>query len=772
MYNDLKSAIDESNIVTNIVVFEASGINGLPQFVGSIFSEGTRFANTSNSGYTWSYIDVTPGCVISFTNINSYTCEFASAFEKPNNNLIYGSITGVAISGQENARIVCPQGNNTYTVPATAKYLILSRFVNGADVTPTNICVDGIYYQETIRNTAKQTNETIGLLSNSVVKNSIEQETVDLMNGCILLKNLTKRYGRFGSNGEWYNINASNTHSVFAVNAGDMLIFSSYPNLAFVTDYTIPISGEFAAVVSDFSGIIGTTNQTITVPSDAKYAIIMRDFSGEDRTPTGLLINGKNVNSEVNTVPLMADLADVSFEKQTACIHHDNFHRVTTGDPWNIGRCAYEDMYATLFPQIYRSYYTGDDGFRIVDNILVNDQTINIPTNPDGAGLRLIEASVTQMLDEILFEMSVPDNGFNSEFLFNFIDNANYETILVNNNGTNINFYWRKMKNGEITSQPLISVGLNGKSVGIQMNAYGMKLYIDGVNISPMGYVLNQTRLNMLRSIKFNKNLQVGIRIRKSQPYMYKYIALFNIVDFAIMNIGSLVDTGTEVNPYFSLAGTGHATLLTTNTCYSEKSQEFTLVKNEVTPDPVTARKEYADNSRLRINNLRRYKIAFDMFFPSEYQYDVVSDLVFQMHDRHNVNGKNLETVPPIGIVTSGLDNTEYLGFILRGCEWTDVENRMTNNDNETLMPLERNKWLHVELYVKEGYMPEHRPLTELFIDGKLVYRNHAINAFNRAVGTYARYGIYKAAWENESVREACTYDSKTVLIDNFIQII
>lgn len=56
-------------------------------------------------------------------------------------------------------------------------------------------------------------------------------------------------------------------------------------------------------------------------------------------------------------------------------------------------------------------------------------------------------------------------------------------------------------------------------------------------------------------------------------------------------------------------------------------------------------------------------------------------------------------------------------------------------------------KWTHFSIYLKEGYLFEHSPVTRILINEELVYESFDPNVNNNPRGGYIRYGIYKSSW-------------------------
>lgn len=145
---------------------------------------------------------------------------------------------------------------------------------------------------------------------------------------------------------------------------------------------------------------------------------------------------------------------------------------------------------------------------------------------------------------------------------------------------------------------------------------------------------------------------------------------------------------------------------------------------------------------------MNKWIIEFDLYIPMETLDDEeYFEIITQIHE-----GSNKSTTPAFYL--SILNGT--LKYNLRGDEllidkWDGKEHPIYRNSGE-LSYLEKNRWFHIKVFLKEACLKELLPLTKIWIDNKLVLETYAPNCYiftprKPENYSYFKFGIYKPGW-------------------------
>lgn len=63
------------------------------------------------------------------------------------------------------------------------------------------------------------------------------------------------------------------------------------------------------------------------------------------------------------------------------------------------------------------------------------------------------------------------------------------------------------------------------------------------------------------------------------------------------------------------------------------------------------------------------------------------------------------------------------------------------------ILTIEKNKWYHFEVFIKERYEEKQHPFMEIKVDDSVVFQSRKANSFNDRLGGELQYGIYKNNW-------------------------
>ena len=161
-------------------------------------------------------------------------------------------------------------------------------------------------------------------------------------------------------------------------------------------------------------------------------------------------------------------------------------------------------------------------------------------------------------------------------------------------------------------------------------------------------------------------------------------------------------------------------------------------------------------------NKLRKIRLEFDIYLPETYTTDTLLEVLAQI-----LTSVNDSTQISQGINPSVSIRTQDDKFKVH--VWGQSEQNTTRHEYDEVVELadvQREKWIHFDIYIKEGYMPEHDPLTVIKIDNKVVYRSIIPNAHNSAAFGIVKYGIYKSPWY---AGETGLVNQRDVYFDNVV---
>ena len=76
---------------------------------------------------------------------------------------------------------------------------------------------------------------------------------------------------------------------------------------------------------------------------------------------------------------------------------------------------------------------------------------------------------------------------------------------------------------------------------------------------------------------------------------------------------------------------------------------------------------------------------------------------------------------------------------------------------------VERGKWIHMTVFIREGYIASQHPCVAVWVDGELRLMSRIPNAYNTIMGSYFKMGMYKTAWaytNTETTSRIVYYDN------------
>lgn len=558
---------------------------------------------------------------------------------------------------------------------------------------------------------------------------------------------LEEHTGNINSGGRWDNLDDKNwTYSIIEVEPGSELSFKCYGQffIAFLTSYEKPVKGGKPTFVStkDFSERLTFRAgvHTLVVPDGAKYLYFSRLTRGSDSTPRYLYVDYENV-LEGNYPDVVQNVfEDYPADKQQVCIHHDSFCREISGKKWHIGSNGGE-VFTMNYISPRQDYQTVDDGFRINEGFLTKDSNVTVKE-----AFRLIERKLSE---ESLIEVGLPTiNKSVERIIFNFKDDESFDSYLITRNKKRITVAFVSRINGKENKTRILRKKLKGNALRFFLSNNGTLIYLDSQQIASVKY-------------KLNASLKCGLMIDKDHQYSYDFFNVFNLKPYKVYDEARFTDNGTGkthagltqgmVQDYSYRLDTEKAHL-------SPYAERFELHRNTIT-DYKNDRVEKSFNYQLQ-TNLRKIKIDFDVLIPADNSKDESFDCIMQIHDR--TDDETLSRSPYIAI---RVQNNKFV-LTSQSIE-KPAKSGFNVNKIQPIADCKLGKWTHFSIYIKEGYLPEHNPVTRIEIDDKLAFESNDPNCNNNPRGGYIRYGIYKADWL-KGIGDT-RIQKKIIYFDNFI---
>lgn len=536
--------------------------------------------------------------------------------------------------------------------------------------------------------------------------------------------------GNINSVDQWDHLNDGDwTYSIVPVRPGDMLSFKCYGTffLAFLTNYGKVAEGanpdfcnagvERIGRITYHSGV-----HKLIVPEGARFLYFSRMVDGSDSTPRYLYVDYVNILEGIFPDKPEDVFEDIPTDRQQVCVHHDSFCRVQSGKAWHIGSNG-----GIFFSMDYDSprsdYQLVDDGFRIQGNKLINDPNISIKES-----FRLIKNKLGK---ESLVEIAIPKEPETYQrVIFNFRDTSNFESIQVYKSKLNsivIEYITRSGK-AERTRE-LFNNHLLGNAIRIFASNKEISIYCDETPLSSLSFTFIPSR-------------QCGLMIDNQHKYQYDFFNCFQLQPYKIYDESRFTDYGIKQTHAGLEQGWVQDYSYTLDTVHAKKShyaERFELRRNTIT-DYTNDRVEKSFNWQLQ-TNLRKIRIDFDVLVPMDYKEDESPDCIMQIHDRPDED--SMEGRSPFFAIRIKNNHFVYSAQSIEKKALSGYNiNKILSISNCKL-----GEWTHFSIYIKEGYLPEHNPITRIYIDSKLVYESTDPNVNNNPRGGYVRYGIYKADW-------------------------
>ena len=338
----------------------------------------------------------------------------------------------------------------------------------------------------------------------------------------------------------------------------------------------------------------------------------------------------------------------------------------------------------------------------------------------------------------IVLNLSLP-NAFVIEV--GALEEGEYTKILYNDNKELI----IANKKGQFT--------INGKRIARRSKSY-KKLSLYFVNDALIVYQNNKK----MKTLKFTIKIEriIGLKLSRNQNHHSHMWNCYEPISFKVADYGRALEEG-------NIKKTSNVRVAPHNV---GEDYNLTFPTDIVQSSSRSIRFEYRyqDTKKAGVNNMLRSRseisgvfsnspknkwiIEFDFLVPKETLDDEeITDIITQIHE-----GSSTPTSPSFCLFTKG----GYLCCTTKGDsyelgDWEDLR-KPTFSDSKRFIYLQKDKWYHIKIYLKEGWRPEDLPLTRVWVDGSLLYETQIPNCYkyrnnNSNHFDYLKFGVYNSGW-------------------------
>ena len=277
---------------------------------------------------------------------------------------------------------------------------------------------------------------------------------------------------------------------------------------------------------------------------------------------------------------------------------------------------------------------------------------------------------------------------------------------------------------------------------------------------------------------QLDRNNQIGVKISREKGYSCRYFNCYEPIPFKVADYGATLEEGVVVkntNVRVGLHNVSEPYSLTFPTDIANNSKRslrfeyrYENTKKDGKNEMLRGRSEISGVFSNSPKN--KWIIEYDLFVPKETMGDdSSSEIITQIHE-----GSRNPTVPSFCLkVKGGILFCNIKGDSIKIDEWS--RKKMPSHIvTKPLIYLEKNRWYHVKVYLKEGWRKEDLPLTKVWIDGKLLFVSNSPNCYlysTRRAGNYdyIKFGIYKSEWLRRNIEVKPETKTRVYYFDNFI---
>lgn len=353
--------------------------------------------------------------------------------------------------------------------------------------------------------------------------------------------------------------------------------------------------------------------------------------------------------------------------------------------------------------------------------------------------------------DGFVVEMSAIKVGEKIEFIYN--DN---QCLQICNKGKRLKVGKKKIRlsNNDKDYSKLSLYFVNQK----------MAVYIDDILKYECGF-------------RIDRKKQIGIKSIKKDPEAGGFIYCYEPVPFNQVDYGELLEEGQlirdkEIRMYPHNVGQPYNLTFPKDIVKQSKRSikfEYRQVdsQNQEASRMQRARSELSGVYCHSPQN--KWIIEYDFLIPQETRDDAASvDIITQLHE-----SSTMSTTPPFSMsLLEGWLCCTISGDKQRIETWGSKK-RPSDNYTKRILYLQKGRWYHIKLFIKESWRRDNVPYTGVWIDDELVFESYEPNCYfyePRVENNYnyLKFGVYKSGWlMTDKIQPEVSV--RTYYFDNFI---
>lgn len=294
---------------------------------------------------------------------------------------------------------------------------------------------------------------------------------------------------------------------------------------------------------------------------------------------------------------------------------------------------------------------------------------------------------------------------------------------------------------------------IGGKTMGVStIDDHKLSLYF--VHGKVIVYA-DEKKLGYI-SLRFNHHKRIGVKCSKKGNLSNKFLCCYELCKFKEMNYGQRLDAGILPRATGILSSQGieepYSLILPKDTiCESPRSIRFEYRFEDSKKEGKTkTQKGRSEISGVHSSSLMgKWIIEFDLLIPQKTIDDnKYYEIITQLHEG------SMDAISPAFciLVQKGELCCRLRGDSIPIGQWKK-RNKPTNGQYmKSLGYLEKNKWHHIKIFIREAYQRSMNPLTVIWVDSMKVFESNHPNCYNyeprrKGMYNYIKFGIYKPAW-------------------------
>ena len=333
-----------------------------------------------------------------------------------------------------------------------------------------------------------------------------------------------------------------------------------------------------------------------------------------------------------------------------------------------------------------------------------------------------------ELPNSFVIELGGLKNGQKSVLVYN----DNQELLITKNNGRYI---------------------IDGNTMDLPTNNdYKLSLYV----ISGKVFIYADEKKIGDLSHNIDPSKRIGVKFVKNDSLSYDYLCCYELCEFKEIDYGKQLDTGvlTRTPKLLSSQGVSEIYSLTLPqdiTCNSPRSIRFEYRFEDSKKEGKTkTQKGRSEISGVQSSSIMgKWIIEFDFLIPQETSDDYkYKEIITQLHEG------SMDAISPafcIGMWKGKL-YCRLRGDSIPIGQWEKRNKPINGTYIKRLGYLEKNKWHHIKIFIREAYQRSMNPLTVIWVDSVKVFESNHPNCYNyeprrKDLYNYIKFGIYKSSW-------------------------